>query len=381
MNIAIFGAGKAGKYLYSQIKINADDINVKAFIDNKLNGEIIDNITAFNSKTFFDDKREELDVDTIIIAAGAQKTLKYMINTCVEHGIANIYMMQDVAGKEQLPLFAEGKFDRTRIRKLRFTKEKPSLHYFEVPITDNCNLNCKGCLFACNAVKGIQHVPIEQLIDDARRMAELFYDVPWIRILGGEPLMHPNIVALLDSYRKYFPDTEIDLCTNGLLIPKMDDGFWDCIKRNRVSIHVSGYKPTYNILDRIDSILKDKGIVYTILKRDKFLKYYTDKPINDMKNSYDKCIASGCYELYRGRLFTCSGIIAFEHFNELFDMNYEIKENVDWSDIHKPDADGFAIKKLLESPSPICKYCDVDNMQEFYWDYSTDCKMADFLLS
>ncbi len=47
-----------------------------------------------------------------------------------------------------------------------------------MPITDKCNLNCKGCLFACNALGGDEHIEKKQIINDAKRMSELFCDVP-----------------------------------------------------------------------------------------------------------------------------------------------------------------------------------------------------------
>lgn len=201
-------------------------------------------------------------------------------------GIDQIYMMHDIAGKCHLPLFDENGVIETRIRKLKFSEERPSLSYFEVPITDNCNLNCKGCLFASNLTQGIQHVEFAELERDAKRMSELFFDIPWIRILGGEPLMHPDIINILKCYRKYVPDSEVDLCMNGLLVPKMEDRFWDCVQQERISIHVFGYKPTYSLLNKIDSVFKEQRIPYVILKRDEFVKYYTDKPDNDMKKSF-----------------------------------------------------------------------------------------------
>ena len=127
-------------------------------------------------------------------------------------------MMHDIAGKCRLPLFDHNGMVETRVRKLKFSDKNPSLSYFEVPVTDSCNLNCKGCLFASNLTQktGGQHVSFGQLERDARRMSEIFYDIPWIRILGGEPLMHPDIIKIFRCYRKYFPDSEVDLCTNGL---------------------------------------------------------------------------------------------------------------------------------------------------------------------
>ena len=376
MKIAIYGAGQAGKFLFDEIEKNTDKIEVCVFIDNYAKGKYKECVIE-DAKTFFSEKRK---VDAIFIAAGAQKTLRTMINQCRENDIEEIYMLHDIAGKCRLNLFENRELIPTRVRKLRFSDEKPSLHYFEVPVTDNCNLNCKGCLFASNTTKGQQHVPFEELESDAKRMAELFYDVPWIRILGGEPLMHPDINKVLKCYRACFPDSEIDLCTNGLLIPKMGDEFWKCVEENRISIHVSGYKPTYNMLDKIDAILSEHGLPYAILKREEFLKYYTKAPDNDMQESFEKCIASGCYEVYRGRLSSCSGVIAFEKFNEIFGTDYKTIENEDWIDIHNTSLTAWEIKDKLETASFVCKYCDVSKMESFEWDYTKELTIDDYVV-
>ena len=271
-NIVIFGAGKAGQFLFDQIVSESKDYTVVAFIDNIVK-ESYKDVPIMTPQYFFESA--SILFDAIFLAAGAQKTLKLMIKTCRKYNVEEIYMMHDIAGKCRLSLFENGRVVSRYIRKLRFSKDRPSLSYFEVPITDNCNLNCKGCLFASNVTSGMKHVPLEELKRDAKRMLELFYDVPWIRILGGEPLMHPDIKEILTYYRECFQDSEIDLCTNGLLVPKMDADFWTCIKDNKISIHVSGYKPTYSMLDKIDGILKEQKIPYAILKREEFAKYYT----------------------------------------------------------------------------------------------------------
>ena len=368
MEAFIFGAGKAGRFLYDEISEKAENIKILGFVDNFFEGEYRGKVIC-RPEDFF---KRFGKINAGFIAAGAQKTLKMMIDTCQFYGVKELYMMHDIAGKCHIPLFNDRGMIETRIRKLRFSDKKPSLSYFVVPITDICNLNCKGCLFASNLVQKekIEHVSFTELEQDAKRMSELFYDIPWIRILGGEPLMHPDIIEILKSYRKYFPDSEIDLCTNGLLIPKMSREFWDTVKQERISIHISGYKPVYHMLDKIDKILNAEKIPYAILKREKFLKYYTKKADNDMEKSFEKCIASGCYEVYRGRLSTCSAVIAFEKFNVVFGTNYQIRENDDWFDIHNPNIDVWKVKEKLESPSHACKYCSDSRLESFEWDYS-----------
>lgn len=367
MKIAIFGAGKAGKHLYNEIKKKSRDIEVEAFLDNKQEGSI-DRIDIQKPDLYL--KNSSNCLDAVFMAAGAQKTNLIMMNTLLGFGIKNIYMLHDIAGKCNLPVFDEnGQILSQRLRKIRFNDEKPSMPYIEVPITDQCNLNCKGCLFACNHTDQLEHVPASQVISDLKRMSELFCDIPWIRILGGEPLMHPDLLEILNSARCIFPDSEIDLCTNGLMIPKVNDEFCDQLKESRISIHVSGYKPTYGILAQIDEKLRNSGLNYTILKREKFLKYYTEESGHDIEKNFVNCIASGCRELYRGRLMRCSGVIAFEKMNKQFHTNYKIIPGSDWYDIYDNNPDVWQMIKELNHGAPSCGYCDTVNMEEFDWGY------------
>lgn len=368
MKIAIFGAGKAGQYLYSQVK-RVEGIEVNGFIDNKLDGQY-EGVDILKPQDYF---RIFKDTEAVFLAGGGQKTVKIMIDTLRRYGIDDIYMMHDIAGKCHLPVFSGKEIIPYRLRKIRFCESKPTLPYYEVPITDKCNLNCKGCLFACNVTGSSEHIDKAQILSDARRMEDLFCDIPWIRILGGEPLMHPDICEILEGYRKIFPEAEIDLCTNGLLLLQMEKEFFDCLIKNRISIHVSGYKPTYNLLDKIDSLLAKYKLPYAILKRDEFLKYYTTYPTHDLEKNYELCIASACREVYKGKLSTCSAAIAFEKFNDQFHTDFKVEKNVDWFDIHDENLDINRVMELIDKPARICQYCDCCRMESFDWSYASGC--------
>lgn len=368
MKVVICGAGNAGKFLVDQIIEKRKDIKIDGIIDNKIVGNYR-NIRIQKLNEYFDKKTESLDA--VFIAARAQKTVTLFLDYIKLKTNCEIYMLHDIAGKCKLsPFFQDGTIDNYRLRKIRFSNEKPTIPYFEVPITDNCNLNCKGCLFACNGINEYKNFSFEQIKKDALKMKTLFFDVPWIRILGGEPLLHNDIEKILSMYRSIFEDSEIDLCTNGLLIPKMNESFFECLRQNRITIHVSGYKPTYNILDRIDKCLSKNNVDYTILKREEFAKYYTLSPQNNPKKNFDMCFASRCRELYNGKLMRCSGIIAFEKLNRKYNVHYQIIEDDDWFDIHKDNVDAWEIKRKLDQPSNACKYCDIDNTEMFEWDYA-----------
>ena len=85
---------------------------------------------------------------------------------------------------------------------------------------DHCNLNCK----CCNHFSPIAtpfFLKLEDFEKDMARIAVLTEgNIGRIWLIGGEPLLHPDIVAFLYSARKFFPDTHITLDTNGTLLLK-----------------------------------------------------------------------------------------------------------------------------------------------------------------
>ena len=94
-----------------------------------------------------------------------------------------------------------------------------SRKYIEIDITYQCNLQCFNCNRSCTQAPSAAMLSkdhIRQFIDDT-----LTKNYQWerIRILGGEPTLHPDflqIVALLRDYRKvYNPSLRLVVCTNG----------------------------------------------------------------------------------------------------------------------------------------------------------------------
>lgn len=337
----------------------------------------IDDVPLYQPDRYF----SQHTPDAVFLAAGAQKAIWQMIEKTRSYGINEIYMLHDIAGKNHLPLFDEkGKRLDYRLRKLRFSELKPTLPYFEMPIVDDCNLNCKGCLFSCNPATKQGYVTIEEIEHDFRRMRDLFHDIPWIRILGGEPFLHPNLGEVLEVGRNIFPDTEIDVCTNGLLVLRAESSLWDYFRKNRITMHISGYPPTYKMMDAIEICLKREGIEYYVLPRNDFYKFYTVDKSNDAEASHAACPSSGCRELYRGRFLKCSAVIAFERFNQQFKTRYVTKKNEDYFDIHDENLDGWKIVQKLNQAVSCCGYCNTKSVRKFPWANGKKAMLEDYIL-
>lgn len=97
-----------------------------------------------------------------------------------------------------------------------------SLNLMEIDLTYDCNLSCKHCNRSCPQAPSKETITIEQI----KKMLEesVNNNIVWkrMRLLGGEPTMHPdiiNIVKELYKYKKtYSPNLKIVLVTNGVSI-------------------------------------------------------------------------------------------------------------------------------------------------------------------
>jgi sulfatase maturation enzyme AslB (radical SAM superfamily) len=118
--------------------------------------------------------------------------------------------------------------------------------YLQFMITDHCNLNCVSCT-VCSPIAEKNNFSKESLSSDINRMNELTGGkVGTIRILGGEPLLHPDLLFVVSELRKKFKRGIISLITNGILLLKESDEFWKCCKRNAVLVQVSYYPINLN---------------------------------------------------------------------------------------------------------------------------------------
>lgn len=107
----------------------------------------------------------------------------------------------------------------------------------EVHITEHCNLNCRMCSHF-SPLAPETYLSLDEYTRDLTRLKELYQnDLFHFRILGGEPLLHPQILQFLRAAREIFEDTRIELLTNGLLLSGRGgviDGFWDCMRQNKI---------------------------------------------------------------------------------------------------------------------------------------------------
>ena len=95
-----------------------------------------------------------------------------------------------------------------------------------------------------------------------------------LKLLGGEPLLHPEIEKVLEVARETCGDmVKILLLTNGILLPRMGTIFWDICRKNKIFIGVSQY-PINVKYDILEDLVKQNSVEFvTFAYRDDFWKW------------------------------------------------------------------------------------------------------------
>ena len=241
-----------------------------------------------------------------------------------------------------------------------FRKKPKRLHFnFEIHITDYCNLNCKGCFHFSPLVKQGQIYPYDEFEKEIMTISKIFNGkFGWIHLLGGEPLLNKDINKYLDCIGKYVKKGKVSLITNGLLLTKMDDSFYETCKRNNIEIAVSKY-PLDIDYQKMKEYVASKGVKFIFFGEDKnefsFMSLGKGHE-NEFRKRYLSCnVSNACVTLDHGKLYYCSASAYIRFFNEKFNENYDNStDSISIYGHNKKD-----ILNFLRTPHHFCGYCDV----------------------
>ena len=252
---------------------------------------------------------------------------------------------------------------------------QPRLLNITLHILEHCNLNCKGCnTFSPIADKAF--VPHETIHNDLIRLSVITNGrLQFINVVGGEPLLHPELNEILASARASFPVSEIMVITNGLLLLQQGNDFWSTCKINSIKLRVTKYPIDLDYSQLYEAAkIKHVDLSYFCTTGEVTKTLYKSPMdplgLQDPVRSFWGCHYSNkCEVLLDGRIYPCSFIPCSQHLNKKFGTKMEIEEG-DYFDIYK----NGNISELLEflcKPKPFCRYCKITEREKgFAWEPS-----------
>lgn len=186
-------------------------------------------------------------------------------------------------------------------------------------------------------------------------------------------MLHPELLEFLKITRKLFPVGNINLVTNGVLISKMTDEFWDTIKKYDIVLRPTKY-PVAVDYDAIEKKAMEKEIKFKYFgsARSKNSWIHTVIAESGLSNENDSFLlcgnANSCSVLRDGKIYPCPRAAKIEIFNKYFNTDFKITKN-DYIDIYE-DICLEDIMRFLARPIPFCRYCEWSEYNPTGWEQS-----------
>lgn len=247
-------------------------------------------------------------------------------------------------------------------------------------VTNICNLKCKLCSVGVPYYKSHHHAPLEEIEREAEEVFKIYNHIGHIDIIGGEPLLHPELAQIIAIFEKYSScfDT-LRVITNSTLMLKPDVISAMKAHGDKFQFLIDNYGPLSNQVDILIKQCDENQIPYkmnTYFGNHQHCDGWIDfgnfesknYKENEIQEMYDKCHLAHdiCIHVQSGQLHHCDGSLLFtfvyggkmpeSEYIDLFDTRISIEEK-------RIIANNFG-KKPIEA----CKYCngfDVEFSERF----------------
>ena len=228
----------------------------------------------------------------------------------------------------------------------------------EINAVEHCNLRCIGCSHLSPVMRKHQADP-RAVHRDLGVLARV-YRAAVCKIVGGEPLLHDDLPTLLDAVRDSAVAARLRVCTNGLLLERMEEGFWSRVDEVEVSIY-PGEELSAEIYRRIARTAADHGAAISFFRYAAFRLPYPEQPLRDgrlIRRIYATCKIVHtwlCHNVHDGYFYKCPQAV----FVNKLDPHDEARAHRDGVALDCADDLARRLADYLGSPRPLatCARC------------------------
>lgn len=228
----------------------------------------------------------------------------------------------------------------------------------EYNLTDHCNLKC----YACDHASPLLAPGFARLADFVRDFQALacVLHTQELRLVGGEPLLHPELLQFVKEARRIGIADTVVVWTNGVLLHEMAEEFWRSID----ALHVSAYPKVNRRMDDRECarLCKTYGVRLTVDHVQQFHKSLLGKPNKDrrlVEAVFNACeAANSCLTVHDGRFYKCSAAAIIRPWLALRGVAFDNRPR-DGVALHDNADLQEDIWRYLEDRAPLaaCAYC------------------------
>lgn len=252
------------------------------------------------------------------------------------------------------------------------------IKYVYFHIIDKCNLNCAYCDNFSPLQLDDWYIDTKIFNRNIKQLKNILSEIPYLGIGGGEPLLHPNLLEICYILRKYYPNSDVMVLSNGMLLQEYNEKLVEELVKMNVNIVVTEYPCDTIDYSKLYNLYKNK-LMFTTQPKYKMHNLQISTVKKNGNKSYVRCAYSNskgqslrCFQLdHEGNFWFC-GILANIHLLEkYFNIKFEkIKgkygDYVNIFEISNIDDILYGINNKI----PFCDYCSSSNYEVFDWEKS-----------
>lgn len=363
--VVIYGAGLYGTYICTEIN-KSSHFEVFAFIDNfyyeKNTSEDNGCYPIYTEEHFF--LLEGATSYTFLVSVADKWECSRIVVSLVGRGAKSIYVYSNPFLHSFAPVISDedGEFSRyVKCYSLTVPFFNGRIQYH---IVDHCNLNCRGCSSFSNISKP-GYVSLDIAQKDIHNLHKVFPYIRTITLYGGEALLHPNIVDIISIVRKSFPDTTINIFSNGIIIPQLKQSILQSLVENQISFIITQYPPTKKMLGNIMDCLEKYHIEYAFeMETDSFFKYFIRDGSSNAYENWRFCrVNHACYTVYEGKIFRCPQAPHLIKERKYLGINMNVEDYSIGIPLNTNLCGWDIWDRLDNKPYPTCRFCNPDSIE------------------
>lgn len=382
MNAVIYGAGKCGQYIYKEIcGREHSQVNITGWIDNHKNPSE-EALPVYKIREFLDNDEIRENTDAVLIAGMAWTTRQEMVlSLLAENYDKAIYIHDESLVDGELEVMDES--GNLSSFFYAYEETKPVIPTIDFHVVRQCNLKCKGCSVLAPLAKEHSFADKDKFLRDFGKIQEKFQEVGVLNLVGGEPLLNPELAWFIKKSREMFPSALLNITTNGILIRQMGKELVDAMRSCDARLRLSQYQMPGDLLKKNIEFLRKCGLHYIITSPvDKYWVKNISRTNRDIQKSfYENCrarnIMGTCRTVHDGRLYPCSFPFIWYEQQDFLRIQVEKKDVYESSISLYEDAGGWEILARLTKPFSMCRYCG--EIQSIPWS-SGEQKPSDYLI-
>lgn len=228
----------------------------------------------------------------------------------------------------------------------------------EINAVVHCNMSCKSCAHLSPLFRK-QAIDLDSLGAHLETLSNS-YHAAYVKIMGGEPLLNPNLLDLIKIAARSNIADEILLTTNATLLHKASDELWDAIDSLELSLYPSRL-PDDEKIESFKSKAKKYKVKLLINYYDNFRHSYSEEKNLDpnlVQDVYDTCKMANFWHSHTiidDWFFRCPQSVFIPQQNVAGGWNNEVDGIRISSDPEFPEL----LYKFLTRPKPLkaCENC------------------------